>query len=116
MGLGIAYFAIQNTQLISITLANYPVSLPGYLLVFGAILVGLFVAFFFNLISSFSSYFALRGKDSKISQAERTIQSLRKENIRLQIENEKLRNKEVVQKKDTHYAPPSFIDRLRRSF
>ena len=54
-GIGVAFFATQNTQAISITVANYPLTgIPLYLIVLGSLLLGFLVSWilsFFDVIS-----------------------------------------------------------------
>ncbi len=94
VGLGIGYFATQNTTLISIYFGPYLLpNTPLYLVVIGAVLLGLILAWIFSLINSFSSQMALHGKENKIKEDERNITELTKEIHQLQLDNARLKER-----------------------
>ncbi len=101
VGLGIAYFAAQNTVLITLHFASYTISnLPLYLIVAGSLLLGLLLAWIFSLVSSFSSKITLHGKENKIKEEERTIAELTKEIHHLELENTRLKERYGEESRD----------------
>ncbi len=91
-GIGVAFFATQNTQLISITLANYPLDgVPLYVIVLGSLLLGFVVSWITNLIDVISSALKIHGKESTIKDANKQISELTKRVHQLELENERLK-------------------------
>lgn len=94
VGLGIGYFATQNTTLISLYLGPYITpGIPLYLVVIGTLLLGLLLAWVFSLVNSFSSKITLHGKENKIKEDEKTIAELTKEIHQLELENTRLKER-----------------------
>ena len=93
-GLGLAFFATQNTNGVTITLANYPLTnTPLWVIVVVSILVGIICASFFNVVNIISSALRLHGKDTRIKDAGKTITELKKENQALSAEISSLKSK-----------------------
>lgn len=91
-GIGVAFFATQNTQTISITLANYPMTgIPLYFIVLGSLLLGFVVSWITNLINVISSALKIHGKESTIKDANKQISELTKRVHQLELENERLK-------------------------
>lgn len=94
VGLGIGYFATQNTVLVSLHFGSFVLTnVPLYLVVVGTLLLGLLLAWVFYLIHSFSSSITLHGKESKIKEANKTITDLTKEIHKVELENARLKEK-----------------------
>jgi len=94
VGLGLAYFATQNTNLTSLYFGSYIVSnIPLYLVIIGTLLLGLLLAWIFSLVNSLTSKITLHGKENKIKEEERTIAELTKEIHQLELENTRLKEK-----------------------
>lgn len=122
---GVAYFATQNTSAASINLANFFVgSIPLYVIVIGSMLLGIFVSWLISVAGTISSSLTIHGKDAKLKEAYRTIESLKKDNNELLLENAHLKgeqnkpltekvNNETTQENTTN---PSFLSRLKHSF
>ncbi|MBI2596350.1 DUF1049 domain-containing protein [Candidatus Daviesbacteria bacterium] len=101
VGLGIGYFATQNTNQISLYFGPYAVSnTPLYLVVISALLMGLLLAWIFSLVNSFSSKITLHGKENKIKEDEKTIAELTKEIHQLELDNTRLKEKSGEGKND----------------
>jgi len=91
-GAGVGYFATQNTIPVTLQFADYAIEeVPLYLVVVGALLVGLFVAWIIYLAHSVSSTIALHGKDNEVRRARRTIATLENRVQELEVENTRLR-------------------------
>lgn len=123
-GLGVAYFAMQNTYPVTVTLFGIP--FPGvqlYLVVIGAILFGLVIAWLVSMINSIPSFFTLRNKDAAISQSQKTINDLKEEIHELEVKNARLKGENeaepvVVEESVENpkvYSNPSFFQRMRHS-
>lgn len=88
------YFATQNTQDISITLAGSEIlGLPLYLVIGVTLVLGLSFSWLVSLLDSFSTTLKMRGKESTIKDANKTIQELTKQVNDLEIENANLKGK-----------------------
>lgn len=134
-GLAIAYFAIQNTHLVTVTLANYAIpGTPLYVIAIAAMVFGLVVGLIFNVVNSIATSVHLRKKNSAIAGANQSINALKNKINDLEAENadlrDKLSNQETVEKHEvieerpqyeedrtveTHHSLP-FFTRLRESF
>lgn len=94
IGLGMGYFATQNTSQISLYFGSYTIqNISIYLVVIGALLLGLLLAWLFSLINSLSSKITLHGKENIIKKDEKNIAELTKEIHQLQLENTRLKEK-----------------------
>lgn len=90
-GLIIAYFATQNTGVIALNFLNYEIpGIPVYIVVIGALLVGLFLSWIIALINEIGTGFTIRGKESKIKDYKKENTELLKINHQLELENAKL--------------------------
>ncbi len=91
-GIGVAFFATQNTQTISITLGSYHLSgVPLYLIVLVSLLLGFVVSWIISLVDVISSAFKIHGKESTIKDANKQISDLTKNVHQLELENERLK-------------------------
>ena len=91
-GIGVAFFATQNTQTISITLANYPLTgIPVYLIVLVSLLLGFVVSWIISLVDVISSALKIHRKDSTIKDSSKQISELTKRVHQLELENERLK-------------------------
>ncbi len=91
-GIGVAFFATQNTQTISIVFASYSLSgIPLYLIVLMSLLMGFVVSWILSLVGVISSAFKIRGKESTIKDANKQISELTKSVHQLELENERLK-------------------------
>lgn len=91
-GLIIAYFAIQNTGVISLNFLNYQVpGIPVYIVVVGGLLVGLFLSWIISLVNSIATGFTIRGKENKIKDYRKENAQLTKINHQLELENTRLK-------------------------
>lgn len=91
-GLIIAFFAIQNTATISLKFLNYTMpNVPSYIVIVGALLVGLFSSWIISFINDIATGFTMRGKDSKIKDYKKENAEYLKQLHQLEIENTKLK-------------------------
>lgn len=94
LGLGFGYFATQNTQHITISLANYVIpSVPLYIIIGVTLLIGFAISWIISLSDMLSTTFRMRGKESTIKNAKKTIHDLTKQINELEIENATLKGK-----------------------
>lgn len=90
-GLVIAFFAIQNTATISLNFLNYTIpSIPSYIVIVGALLVGLFFSLIISFVNDITTGFTMRGKDSKIKDYKKENTEYLKRIHQLEIENTRL--------------------------
>jgi uncharacterized integral membrane protein len=86
------YFATQNTQTISVTLANQTLPhIPLYIVLGVTFLIGLIFSWIVSLFDSLASALKIRGKDHKIKDAKNTIHEMTRRINQLEIENAKLK-------------------------
>lgn len=115
-GLWFAYIATQNTAGLTLHFGGYSFrNIPVYGVLLGSFLVGLFVSWFLSAIGWVSSALTIRGKDSRINQAEKTITSLKRQIHDLEIENTVLKE-ESRRKPEVRISErkPDILDHLRR--
>ena len=89
-----AFFATQNTHKTDITLAYYTISgVPVYVMVLGALLLGILISWIISFFGFVSSSLTIRGKNSKINESKKEIGNLEKRIRDLELENERLKGK-----------------------
>lgn len=120
-GLGTAYFATQNTGLVHLIFGNYLFSgIPLYVVIIGAMLVGIFISWIISIVNSFSSFMTIHGKDAAIQNERKTVKDLEKKNYELSLEIARLKGeKHIEEHHQVHESPvyhPSFMERIRNSF
>ena len=94
-GLGMAYFATQNTGLIHLTVANfYSDGIPLYIVIIGSMLLGIFISWLISLVNSFTASFKMRKIHAQIRDANRTIDELTKKNTELLQKNAQLQEQD----------------------
>jgi uncharacterized integral membrane protein len=97
-GAGFAYFATQNTQYISVNLFHYTIgNIPLYVVVLAALLIGIVICWIISFFGFISTTMKIFGKDNKIKQSSKEIDSLNKKIRDLELENENLKGKASVQ-------------------
>jgi uncharacterized integral membrane protein len=91
-GLGIGYFATENTIPVTLRLAEYALEdVPLYLVVMGSLLVGLFIAWILFIARSVSTRLTIYGKDQVVRKTRRTVSDLEQRVHELEGENARLR-------------------------
>lgn len=108
-GLGMAFFATQNTGTTSFSLGFYRFTgVPLYFIVIGSLFLGMLISWVVSVIKNvFSSTFTINGQDSKIKDASREIDNLKEEKHELEVENARLKGEDVQE---------SFAHPLKHSF
>ncbi len=119
-GIGIAYFATQNPIAVPITLASYHFfNIPLYILVAGSLLFGLLVSWIISLFSYFGNSVLFHRQSSRIKKDNKIIQDLTTKIHDLEIENARLKERNVHTKspsaETTEYDRPSLLTRIRQS-
>lgn len=120
-GLGAAYFATQNTGSVHILLGSFLISgIPLYVVVIGAMLLGVFASWLLSIVDKLSASFTIHGKDSQLKRAETEIEKLQEKNTKLELELAKLsKAPEITQEKDgineLPTNPPSLFKKVRQS-
>lgn len=96
-GIMVAFFATQNTQQVSIVVANYQVtSIPMYFVILGAMLFGILVSFLISMVNFIASSLTIYGKNSAIKEGKRESTELARRVHQLELENEKLKGEKKV--------------------
>jgi uncharacterized membrane protein YciS (DUF1049 family) len=92
LALAFGYFATQNTQTISVTLANQTLpNIPLYIVLGVTFLIGLIFSWIISLFGSLASALEIRGKDHKIKDAKNTIHEMTRRANQLELENATLK-------------------------
>ena len=88
-------FSIQNTDGVTLVLANttWP-DIPLYVIALGSLLLGLMIAWGFNIIQSISSSLTIHEKDAKVKDLKKQVAQMTKEIHQLELKNAKLETKE----------------------
>ncbi len=90
-GLIIAFFATQNSGVISLNFLNYTIpGIPVYIVVAGALLVGLLFSWIISSIKDIATGFTIRGKENKIKDYRKENAELVKKIHQLELENARL--------------------------
>lgn len=116
LGLGLAYVAIQNTQTVLVTLNQNTWFIPLYIIVLGALLVGLATASIFNLFDWMFSDREIRAKKYEVNEATEIVQKLDKRVHELEAENTQLKEEkeEAIRREHAaHSGSPGFLTKLR---
>jgi uncharacterized integral membrane protein len=119
-GLVIAFFAGQNTTPVTIFLSDYQLpTLPLYMIIIGAMLIGFLISWVVSLIDAVFKMFVLRGKENIIKEDRKQFTRLNQRIHELEIENARLKgeNKEpvIIERPEEHTFRPSFFDRLKHA-
>lgn len=118
-GLGVAYFATQNTNTITLQMAHYHSSIPLYAVVVGSILLGIFISWLISLVNAIGTSLELRGKNSALKNSARAIDRLEERVHELEVENASLKgvtDEPVVEEVPAHETRPGFFSSLRHRF
>lgn len=125
-GLGVALFAVQNTSAVTMAIGSYQLQgVPLYVIVVGSMIFGVFVAWLTSLVSGISTMITLHGKDHAIRESEKTVNILKEQVHKLELEISSLKGEvrePVVEHhyEDTHERHevhhPTFMERLRQGF
>ena len=116
-GIGIAYFATQNPMTVPVTIASYHFfDIPLYILVTGALLFGLLVAWIISLFRAFGNSILFHRQSSRIEKDNKIIEDLTKKVHALEVENARLKEKSVHVQTVDGYERPSLLTKFRHSF
>lgn len=119
LSLAIAFFAGQNTTPVTIFLADSRLpSVPLYVVIVGAMLIGFVVSWFVSLIDSVFTIFNLRGKDHAIQAMNKKSMQLQDRVHELEVENARLKGEHTETVKEYHddrQLRPTFFDRIKHA-
>lgn len=90
LGLIIAFFATQNTGIVSINFLTYSIAVPVYIVVIGALLIGLLFSWIISTVNSIGTSMKMRGKEHKITDYKKENAELLRQVHQLEITNAKL--------------------------
>lgn len=121
-GLGVAVFATQNTNNVTMHVANYQMGgIPLYAVVVGSILLGIFISWLISIVNAIGTTIEMHGKNSALRASQGTIDHLEKRVHELEIENARLKGAEeepiiVNETADSVERKPGFLHSLRHRF
>lgn len=99
-GLGVAYFAMQNTTVVMLNLfGNIIPGVPLFFVVIGSMLVGFVVAYVIYVAHSVTSGVKMWGKEMKIKEVEGRASTMEERIRELEAENQLLRAKKRSSRK-----------------
>lgn len=91
-GLGIAYFAFQNSLGVPVNLVSYHLAnVPLYFVVLTSMLSGILMAWVISAVNGMSHFMRIRSKDGVIQKDQKEIQHLKTKVHEMELENEKLK-------------------------
>jgi uncharacterized integral membrane protein len=91
-GLGIGYFATQNTAPVALRIGDFIWSeVPLYMVAVGSLLAGLLVALIFYFARTISASLTIAGKDREMSKTRRAMSELEQRIHDLEVTNAQLR-------------------------
>lgn len=92
LGVGVALFAMQNTAPTSLSLWQYKISdIPTYIVALAPFVIGLFIAWFINLVKDLSQRLTIGEQKDEIKREKQEIAELTKKVHKLEIEDTKLK-------------------------
>lgn len=92
VGLGVGYFATQNTAPVTIQIGEFVLeSVPLYLVVVGSLILGLLTAWIFYVARTVSSTLTIYGKDHQMKRSRQTVADLEQKIHELEAANARLR-------------------------
>jgi uncharacterized integral membrane protein len=95
VGIGFAYFATQNTISVPLMFGPYQlVGIPLYIVVLGALLLGLVLAWIIHLVDLAGTFIQIQSKESKFRASQNTVSQLEHKVHDLELENTKLKTRE----------------------
>ena len=124
LGLGFAYFAVQNPQIVTVQLGQFLVyELPLYIVALGSLFVGLALSWILSFVNEVGTAFTLSGKEREIKKThdyalelERKVRELEYENRVLKGENREIRTEQVKDRlAHIHTGTQSFFGKLRHN-
>lgn len=101
--LSIAYLAIQNTLGVTLVVANNVITnVPLYVVVLGAVIVGIIMSTIINGLDAVAAYRRLRGKDHIIQEDRKAIHDLEEKVKSLEVQNMQLKTETGFVEEDVH--------------
>lgn len=111
-GLGAAYFATQNTGSVHILLGSFVITgVPLYIVVIGSILLGVFISWLISMVSTFSTFFTLHGKENALRKSQKEIDTLEEKNHELEMEVAQLGGKKIEKQENNELDSDDFLQR-----
>ncbi len=101
VGSFLVYISKFNFAPVTVNLGSYVLSnIPLFYVIVGSVVFGLLVSYLVHLISSVSTYFAMRGKNNQLKKEKEDVLELTKRVHQLEIENEKIKHEPEVTNDD----------------
>jgi len=119
-GLIIAFFAGQNTTPVTILLSRYQLpTLPLYMVIIGAMLIGFIISWVVSLIEGMFQVFVLRGKENIIKEDKKKFDGLNERIHELELENARLKREDtepvITEEAEPQEVRPTPFNRLRHA-
>lgn len=111
-----SFFALQNTQPVTLHLQNYVIdNVPVYLVAITSLLIGIILSFVASLAGSISSAVAIFDKDQKIRNTQKALDKLHDKIDELESENQRLKASRNAPQfmHQSAFEKPNFFQRIR---
>jgi uncharacterized integral membrane protein len=96
-GAGIAFFALQNPQIVALNVVQYHfTNIPLSVVIIGAFFFGILISWVISFFKNFFASIVLHKKDTEIKNAKKDKTELVKQIHKLELENEHLRTKHNI--------------------
>ena len=83
-------FSLQNTTPVSLIFGQFAIpQIPIYVIILGSLLIGVLIAWLFNLIDALSAFLILRKKESTIRELKKTTSELIRRVHHLELDTDK---------------------------
>ena len=94
LGLFTAFFAVQNSAITTVNIANYSFErVPLYLVIILSLILGFLISWLLSIADFISSWFMIFGKDRKINDDKIIISDLKNKIHELEIESVQLKER-----------------------
>ena len=101
VGSGLVYISSYNFAPVSVNFGVFVLTnIPLFYVIIGSLTLGLLISYLVHLVTSISTYFALRGKNKQIQKEKEDVLELTKRIHQLEIENEKIKHEPIVENDD----------------
>ena len=100
-GLFFTVFAIQNTVPVTLVFGAFSLPfIPIYVIILGALLIGILLAWIFSAIDNVSTFFILNKKENTIRELKKTLSEVIRRVHQLEIEKDKLKKTSKLVQED----------------
>lgn len=101
VGSGLVYISKYNFTPVTVNFGTFALTnIPLFYVIVGSVVFGLLISYLVHLVTSVSTYFAMRGKNKQLQKEKEDVLELTKRVHQLEIENEKIKHEPEVTNDD----------------